>query len=139
MFHSNLSFARRMAACTYLSNRSPKIDSGVGLTQLSNTWRTSRSSSNIRIVPIRFHRISLTRSMTSTAGILASSAISLPVLFASILEPAEFIFLRTFSVNVHDSQPYRRFGTTDEPKRWSRRLVGSFVSVVVVVVFCFIP
>ncbi len=37
MFNSSLSFALLMAACTSLSIRSPKIVSGVGLTQLSNT------------------------------------------------------------------------------------------------------
>ncbi len=77
----------------------------------------------------QFHRRSLASSMASTDGILASSVISLPVIFDSILEPAELKFLPTFSVNFHDSQQYRRGDTTYEPKRRSRRLFSSFVWV----------
>ncbi len=57
MFHSILSFASLMAVCTAVSIRSPNIDSGVGLTQLSSTSRTSRRSSILRIVPSLFLQI----------------------------------------------------------------------------------
>lgn len=59
------------------TSRSPKTDSDVGLTQLSNISRTSRRSSILRMCPSR----SLTRNTTSAAGVRPSSAISLPGIF----------------------------------------------------------
>ncbi len=71
----------------------------------------------------------MARNIPSTVDILASSAVSLPVIFVSILEPAAFNFYRDFSVSFYDSQSYKRFDTTDEPKRRRRGLVGSLESV----------
>ncbi len=76
-----------------------------------------------------FYRRSLARNRASTAGVLAVSGISLRVLFNSILKHAAFNFLYTFSVNFHDERSYRRFETTEQSKRWRRRLLGSFASV----------
>ncbi len=109
--------------------RSPKTDSAVGLTQLSNIWRTNRRSSILRMCPSQFHHRSLARNRTSTGAVLTSSTISLSVTFNSILEHIAFNFLRTFSFNFHDSQPYRIVETTAEPKRRRHRLIGSFASV----------
>lgn len=60
-----------------------KIDSGSGLTKLSHIWPTSGRSSIPRMCPRQFRRRPLVRNRTLIAGILGSSAIPLPVIFAS--------------------------------------------------------
>ncbi len=115
LFLSILSSARLIAPFTY-GSKSPKTDSGVGLTQLSGIWRTNRRPHILRMCPSQFHRVCLARNRTSTAGVLALSAISLQVIFDSILQLVLFNFLLTFSANFHDSQPHRRVEISEEPK-----------------------
>ncbi len=74
-------------------------------------WRKHRLSIQ-RMWPGQFRPRSLARSRTSTVRIPASPAISLPVIFDSILEPAESNSLPPFSLNFHDS--YMGVDTTDE-------------------------
>ncbi len=45
------------------------------------------------------------RNRTFIEGVLASSAISLLVIFDKLFEHVELSFLHTLSVNFHDSQP----------------------------------
>ncbi len=85
-FHSFLPFTRPIPASTSGSIMSPKIDSGVGLVQFSDTWQTVRGLSILRICLSRFYLRSLARDRTLTVDVLASSAISLPVISDSILE-----------------------------------------------------
>ncbi len=111
LFHLILSFMRLVPACTPAS-RSLQIGSGGALTQMGYTWRASLRSSILRMRPSQFHGRSLALIMTSIVGVLASSAMYLLVLFDSILERAEFNFLRTFSVIFHYLQPNRGVDTT---------------------------
>ncbi len=96
-----VSFPRPIAACTSVSIRRLKIDSGVVL--------TSSRSSILKMVSRKFSRISLAHSMTLTGGVLASSE----------------VFLSVFSDKFRNSQPCRRVDLTDEPNRGSGRLFGA--------------
>ncbi len=78
-------FRKVYDVCMSASIRSPKIDSRVGMTHVSNTRRTI-----CRMRPNQFHRRSLVRTLMSTVGILASSAISLPVIFEKEIEHNRF-------------------------------------------------
>ncbi len=79
--------------------------------------------------PSQFQLRSLARDRTFKVGVHASSAISLPVTFDSMLEHVEFSFLATLSVNFQNSQTYSRVETTEDLKGRIRRLVCNFASV----------
>ncbi len=64
------------------------------------------------------------RHRTFIKGVLASSAISLPVILDNISEHVVLSFLHTFSVNCPDSQLKKSDKTTEEPKGRRRRLVS---------------
>ncbi len=109
------------------SIKSPKTDSCVGLTQLKNMRWANRRSSILTICPSQFHRRSLARIRTYTAGILASS---LPLICDGVWERVKFIFPAHFLgclprfVVVQESWNHR--GT----KRRRHVLIGSCASAV---------
>ncbi len=109
---------------TSLSIRSPKIKFRV------LAWHNSAGRSSIRkMCPCQFHLTSLARNRTLTDGILASSAISVPVSFDIGFEHVGLSFLRTLSVSFHESQPWRSVEKRVASKSRRRRLVGSLISV----------
>ncbi len=84
----------------FRSGTSPKSDSAVGLTHCSNTWRTVRRSSIRRMCPSQFQRWSLARRAMSIEGSRASSAIGLPDILESILDPVAFNLRRTLQIDI---------------------------------------
>ncbi len=74
LFHFSLSAANSAAFLLSRWGTSPKIDSGVGLTQIISTCRNTRCSSRRRMWLSQFHRLSLARMTTSSVGLRAYSS-----------------------------------------------------------------
>ena len=72
------------------------------------------------MVPSQDQRRSSIHFITGLVGFLASSAIDIFVMTASIFDAAPLIFLRTDVVRFHDSQPYIIVQTTDALHRRRR-------------------
>ncbi len=129
LFHSVSLLAVAMAHSMLRLGTSPNMEDGVGSTHFSKTRFISRSSFMESIFPSQVHLRSLIHSRTGEVGSDASSAMDLPLIFASIFDTVPFNFFLTSSVSSHASHPWISVEATAERQSRSLRFLGRRVSV----------